>query len=113
MLRRGTTLLLATLLFLSGFSSCMTTRTSVGQFKELPGEEYKYDKGKQFWLFAGLLPLGRTDVSAPASGDCEVITRYTIGDMAINILTLGFLHSYTIKVMAKRVPPATTDTINE
>ncbi len=86
----------------------MTTRTSVGQYEEQQGQVYKYAKGKQLWLFGGLLPLGRTNVNTPGSGDCEVVTRYTFGDALINVVTLGILHTKTIKVNAKRTVPANT-----
>ena len=28
-------------------TSCMTTKTSVGEYREIQGEEYNYAKGKQ------------------------------------------------------------------
>jgi len=84
------------------FSSCLTTKTNVGQFKENDGVIYKYSKGKQMWLFWGLMPLGRTNVSTPSSGDCQVITRFNLGDVLISGLTGGILSSYTIKVEAKK-----------
>ncbi|MCI7338377.1 MAG: hypothetical protein MSH41_07310 [Bacteroidales bacterium] len=46
--------------------SCMTTRTSVGSYRETEGDEYVYAKGKQCYLFWGLVPLGRTRVATPA-----------------------------------------------
>jgi hypothetical protein len=104
LLRRGCAFMLALSLILSSFTSCMTTKTSVGQFEEQQGQVYKYAKGKQFWLFGGLLPIGRTNVNTPGDGDCEVVTRYTFGDALINVVTLGILHTKTIKVNAKRVP---------
>ena len=33
--------------------SCMTTRTSVGSYRETEGDEYVYAKGKQCYLFWG------------------------------------------------------------
>ncbi|MGK7396466.1 MAG: hypothetical protein ACNS62_17945 [Candidatus Cyclobacteriaceae bacterium M3_2C_046] len=86
----------------SSLPACMTTKTSVGQYRETFGEEYKYAKGKQFWLFWGLIPLGRTNVNTPGDGNCEVITRYNFGDILISGLTAGLVTSYTIKVRAKR-----------
>lgn len=88
----------------------MTTKTSVGAFEQQQGQVYKYAKGKQVWLFGGLLPIGRTNVNTPGDGDCEVVTRYTFGDVLINVATLGILHTYTIKVNAKReVTPTQTN----
>ncbi len=83
-------------------SSCMTTKTSVGEYKQQTGNEYTYAKGKQLWVFWGLVPLGRTDVATPPDGNCEVITKLKFGDFLISGLTAGILTSQTIKVKAKR-----------
>ena len=83
-------------------SACMTTKTSVGEFRELQGSEYTYAKGKQMWLFWGVMPLGRTNVNTPGDGNCEVVTRFNIGDALITGLTGGIVSSYTIKVKAKK-----------
>jgi len=83
-------------------TSCMTTKTSVGAFKETQGSEYTYAKGKQLWLFWGILPLGRTNVNTPGDGNCEVITRFNVGDALISGLTGGIVTSYSIKVKAKK-----------
>jgi len=82
-------------------TSCMTTKTSVGTYKEDPGNEYTYAKGKQLWLFWGIVPVGRTNVNTPGDGNCEVITRYNFGDVLISGLTVGIVKSYTIKIKAK------------
>lgn len=83
-------------------SSCMMTKTSVGTYKESVGKEYTYDKGKQMWLFWGVLPIGRTDVSTPVNGSCEVITKFKFTDLLISGLTGGIVTSYSIKVKAKK-----------
>ena len=83
-------------------SSCMTTKTSVGAFRETQGSKYTYAKGKQFWLFWGILPIGRTNVNTPGDGNCEVITRFNVADALISGLTGGILTSYSIKVKAKK-----------
>lgn len=109
--RQSCALFLVLCLISGSLSSCMTTKTSVGEFEQQQGQVYKYAKGKQLWLFGGLLPIGRTNVNTPGDGDCEVVTRYTFGDVLINVATLGILHTYTIKVNAKRktVPSTTTN----
>lgn len=84
------------------FTSCRTTKTDVGQFRETQEETYVYAKGKQIWLFWGLLPLGRTKVNTPASGNCQVITRVNFWDMVISGVTVGLVSSETIKIKAKR-----------
>ncbi len=89
-------------LMASFLSSCMVTKTSVGQYQEQSGSTYTYASGKQLWIFWGLIPLGRTSVNTPADGNCQVTTRYTFTDFLITILTGGFLQSYTIRIEAKR-----------
>ena len=89
-------------MLLSIATSCMTTKTQVGQFKETQGKEYTYDKGKQVWLFWGTVPLGRTNVNTPASGDCEVVTKFRLVDALITGLTGGIVTTYSIKVNAKQ-----------
>ena len=83
-------------------TSCMTTKTSVGGFQQKQGTEYVYGKGKQIWLFWGILPVGRTNVSTPPDGSCEVITRFNASDFIISGLTGGIITTQTIKVKAKR-----------
>lgn len=97
------------LIFLaSTFSSCMMTKTSVGEYQEQQANEYTYAKGKQMWLFWGLIPLGRTSVNTPGDGNCEVITKFKFTDLLISGLTAGILTSYSIKVKAKK-KEATTE----
>ena len=93
-----------TLIFLLGvfITSCMTTKTQVGQFREKQGNEYVFDKGKQMWLFWGLIPIGRTGVNTPSDGACEVITKFRVSDLLICTLTGGFVTSFSIKVKAKK-----------
>ena len=83
-------------------SSCMMTKTSVGTFRETKGFEYTYSKSKQWWLFWGLVPVGRTNTATPASGACEVITRHNFFDFVISGLTAGIFTTMTIKVKAKK-----------
>ncbi|MBU0613717.1 hypothetical protein KJ766_00310 [Patescibacteria group bacterium] len=96
-------LFVAILFMASIFTSCMTTKTNVGAYREKQGSVYTYAKGKQFWLFWGFIPLGRTSVNTPGDGDCQVVTRYNFGDVLISGLTGGLVSAYTIKVKAKRV----------
>lgn len=84
------------------FSSCLTTKTQVGAYRERQGEEYTYSKGKQIWIFWSLIPIGRTKVSTPADGACEVITRFNLSDFLISGLTGGLITTETIKIKAKK-----------
>jgi hypothetical protein len=96
---------------ITSFTSCMTTKTNVGTYKEEPGLQYTYAKGKQVWLFWGIVPLGRTNVNTPGDGDCQVVTRLNIIDFLVSGLTAGIVTTQTIKVNAKKVrnnPPAQT-----
>lgn len=86
----------------TSLTSCMMTKTNVGAYRETQGNEYTYGKGKQIWLFWGLLPLGRTSVNTPGDGNCQVITRFNLGDALISGLTGGIVTTYTIKVKAKK-----------
>lgn len=94
------------LLFLIAFSlllaSCMTTKTSVGTYDDQVGKVETYAKGKQFWVFAGLIPIGRTNVKTPNDGNCQVVVRYTFGDVLLTSLTAGVISSKTIKVNVKK-----------
>ena len=94
--------LLFTLLIGLSLSSCMVTKTSVGQYREQQGQEYTYAKGKQLWIFFGIVPLGRTQVATPPDGNCEVRTQYKFGDFLISAFTAGIITSSSIKVTAKR-----------
>lgn len=93
---------------ISSFSSCMTTQTPVGQYLSTQGETYTYDKGKQFWLFWGVIPLGRTHVNTPADGNCMVITKKKFGDVIISTITAGIIMTHSIKVEAKKKPQTAT-----
>ncbi len=83
-------------------SSCMTTRTNVGLYKETEGREEKYSKGKQVWIFWGTVPIGRTRLETPSTGNCQIVTRQNVKDIAISIVTAGFVKSQTIKVNIKK-----------
>lgn len=90
-------------------SSCMTTKTNVGSFRENDGNTYIYAKGKQFWLFWGILPIGRTHVNTPKDGNCQVITRFNLLDAIISGVTCGVITTYTIKIKAKHVDSPTSN----
>ncbi len=82
--------------------SCMSTRTSLGDYKAVQGEEYRYARGKQCYLFWGLLPLGRTSVATPTNGVCQVRTSFRFIDALVTTLTAGIFSMQTIRVYAKR-----------
>jgi hypothetical protein len=100
--RKNVTVLLVAIVLTSFLTSCLTTKTDVGAYRETQGEEYKYAKGKQVWLFWGIIPLGRTKVNTPSDGNCQVVTRFNFGDVLISGLTGGIVTTYTVKVNAKK-----------
>lgn len=85
-------------------TSCMTTRTPVGNYVETEGKEYTYAKGKQFWILWGIFPIGRTQVNTPSDGNCQVVTKRNFSDFLISGLTGGIVSSYSIKVEVKKLP---------
>ena len=101
-MRKNVTVLLVAIVLTSFLTSCLTTKTDVGAYRETQGEEYKYAKGKQVWLFWGIIPLGRTKVNTPSDGNCQVVTRFNFGDVLISGLTGGIVTTYTVKVNAKK-----------
>lgn len=80
----------------------MTTKTPVGNYLSQQGKEVTYDKGKQMWLFWGIIPIGRQHVNTPSSGDCQVVTKFRLSDVLISSLTGGLITSYSIKVEVKK-----------
>ncbi len=83
-------------------TSCMTTKTNVGAYRETEGKECTYAKGKQMWILWGIIPVGRTSVNTPQDGNCQVITRFNVTDTIIMFLTGGIVSTYTIKVKTKK-----------
>jgi hypothetical protein len=91
-----------TIAFTALLTSCMTTRTPVGNYQETEGKEYTYSKGKQFWILWGIFPVGRTQVNTPNDGNCQVVTKFTFTDVLVSSLSGGIVTSYSIKVKAKK-----------
>ena len=84
-------------------SSCMTTKTPVGEYTSQEGKKKLYDKSKQVWIFGGAIPLGRTHTGTPRDGNCMGVTKFTFFDGIIHAVTFGFVKTYTIKVYTKQV----------
>ncbi len=98
-----TRILLVLIITSSLLSSCMTTKTNVGTFREDEGKIYTYAKGKQVWLFWGFLPTGRSSIKTPEHGNCKVITRLNFADLLISSLTAGIVTTQTIKIQARKI----------
>ena len=95
-------LVLSMLIFLP---SCMTTRTNVKNYEELSGQDYYFAKGKQNYLFWGLLPLGKPDVKTPEDEACQVMTTTTFVDGLGSDITAGIFCMQSVRVLAKRSEP--------
>jgi hypothetical protein len=83
-------------------TSCMTTKTPVGKFSQTEGKTKTYSKAKQIYILWGMFPLGRASAATPEDGNCQVVTRYNIGDFLITGLTGGIVSTYSIKVEVKK-----------
>lgn len=101
-MKKLTVLLLLGMMIL--MPSCMTTRTSVQNYKELQGQQYMYAKAHQCYLLWGLIPLGRPSIATPSEGPCQVRTRFGFGDALVSVLTAGIFSMQQIRVYAKREP---------
>lgn len=95
-------IILAAIVLSLTLNSCMTTKTQVGEYSSMPGMAKKYSKAKQIWLFEGLVPIGRTSVNTPSDGNCEIVEKFTFGDVLISGLTAGIITTRTIKVKVKK-----------
>lgn len=98
--------LLLMLLLAAVCTSCYTTLTSIGDYriatKADKADSYTYSKGKQCYLFWGLIPLGRTHVAVPRDGHCEVRTSLNFIDGFLSLITGGIFSMQTIKVKAPK-----------
>lgn len=83
-------------------TSCYTTRTSLGNYNELPGKPTEFSKGKQLWFIYGIFPAGRTQVNIPKTPDCQVVTKYGFVDIIIKGITVGLVQTETIQIMVKK-----------
>ncbi len=90
------------LVLLISVGGCMTTKTNIGLYKETEGNVSKYSKGRQLWVFWGTVSVGKTRLETPSTGSCQIVTRQNLKDIAISIVTAGFVKSQTIKVNIKK-----------
>ena len=98
-MKKNTLVCLISIAFLT--SSCLMTKTNVGNYSQTQGKEYTYAKGKQFWLL-WFFPMGRTNVKTPSDGNCQVVTRFKFVDYLISGFTLGIVRTYSIDVKVKK-----------
>lgn len=95
------TFLIALIAFVFSLSSCLTTKTDVGIYRQQTGDSYTYAKSKQVWILWGWIPMGRTNTATPPDRNCRIITRFNLVDVLISGLTGGIVITRTIKVKAK------------
>ncbi|MFT5822421.1 MAG: hypothetical protein ACI8ZM_003677 [Crocinitomix sp.] len=74
---------------LSILSSCFVQQTTVGDVSDKTKTE-KYSKSKQFYLFWGLIPLGKNEPRAPED-DYVVESKFKLGDFIISAVTGGIV----------------------
>jgi len=91
---------LSILLIAIALTSCMCTKTVVGNFREAPGTEVHYSRAKQIYIF-GIFPVGHPSADTPKSGNCIVTTHRNIWDFIIPFVTVGIVQTYTIDITAK------------
>lgn len=85
------------------FSSCMTTRTTIGEGPVGKGEAKKVcSKTKQVYLFWGLMSLGNSQPKVPSHGNVQIKTSYNVADALVSGLTGGLFAMQTIKVLIKK-----------
>lgn len=84
------------------FTSCYTTWTTVGNYKQLEQQglkTYQYDKSKQYYLFGGLIPLGHAHANTP-NEPCEIRSKFKFGDFLLTTITCDIFCSRTVYVYA-------------
>lgn len=81
-------------------SSCLCTKTVVGNYREAPGVPVHYSRAKQIYLL-GIFPLGHPSAETPKNGNCIVTTHRNFWDFVIPVVTVGIIQTYTIDVTAK------------
>lgn len=109
-------IILFLLLFVTSLSmsSCFVTKTYIG---EKSTSYITYSRGKQCFLFWGLLPVGHPKTAAPSNVNCMVSTKLGFVDMLIETLTGGLFSTMTVTVKIPAVVNApsgagpSTDTI--
>lgn len=95
-MKKLTSILLVTVAMMS-LSSCYSHRVDVAGYTRDFGEEKMYDRAKQFYLFEGLIPLGRATLKTPSDGVCQIRTYYSPIDAFVTIITGGLFSMRTVK----------------
>lgn len=91
------TIIALLVLAVMSLTSCYTNRVNVAGYTSDFGEEKMYDRAKQWYLFEGLIPLGRANLKTPADGVCQVRSYYSPLDALITLITGGLVSTRTVK----------------
>lgn len=91
------TIIALMLLAVMSLTSCYTNRVNVAGYTSEFGEEKMYDRAKQWYLFEGLIPIGRANLKTPSDGVCQVRSYYSPLDALITVLTGGLVSTRTVK----------------
>lgn len=91
------TIIALMLLAAMSLTSCYTNRVNVAGYTSEFGEEKTYDRAKQWYLFEGLIPIGRAHLNTPADGVCQIRSYYSPLDALITVLTGGLVSTRTVK----------------
>ena len=83
------------------FASCYTTKTNIGNYKQLSKsmETYEYDQARQFYLLNGLVPLGHPQPKVP-NEPCMIRVKTKFADYLLTLVTFGITSSRTVEVFA-------------
>lgn len=81
---------------ISIMASCYTTQMTVGDVSEKTRTE-QYSKSKQFYLFWGIIPLGKNEPKTPEN-NYVVEGKFKLGDILISGLTGGIVGARTTTV---------------
>ena len=97
-IRRFVSLVLVAVCLLA-VSGCYSHRVNVAGYDARGYETKVYSKTKQFYLFEGLIPLGRPQPGTPPDGVCQIRTYYNFWDALFTCVTGGLFSMRTVKVI--------------
>ena len=83
------------------FVSCYTTKTNIGNYKQLEKtmQSYEYDQARQFYIISGLIPLGHPQPRIP-NEPCMIRVKSKFIDYLLSVASFGILSSRTVEVFA-------------
>ena len=83
-------------------SSCSVQRYTVGNGPIGPQQvERVYARGRNFYLFAGLIPLNRATPVVPSDGNYQIKSSFNVVDWLITGITGGLITSRQTKILIR------------